>query len=96
MEFTLTVNLDKLSGDSAHELSRVLRYWAGAFKDADLKPNSSMNVYDTRYKKVGRWSITDGATPHNGDSTPHNQVPNGAAPQPEPELPAVPGQPDHV
>lgn len=59
MEFTLTIDLDKLTGDAHHEVSRILRYWAGAIQPSDLGPGSSMNIYDPHFHRVGRWTVGD-------------------------------------
>ena len=89
MEFTLTIDLDKLSGDLGHEVSRILRYWAGAIQPADLTPGSSMNVYDPHFHRVGRWQVTD-APPVARAVSPELPLPERAAP---PEPPAASGDP---
>ncbi|HEX2855854.1 MAG TPA: hypothetical protein VHO26_00020 [Propionibacteriaceae bacterium] len=87
MEFTLTIDLDKLSGDRSHEVARILRYWAGAIKAADLEPGSAMNVYDPHFHRVGRWQVT-AAPPVAEEPEPEAPVAERAAP---PEPPEVPG-----
>ena len=87
MEFTLTIDLDKLSGDTGHEVARILRYWAGAIKAADLKPGTAMNVYDPHYHRVGRWHVDESA-PAVAEDEPEAPLAERAAP---PEPPSVPG-----
>ncbi len=59
MEFILTIDLNKLTGDPHHEVSRILRYWAGTIQPSDLEPGSSMNIYDPHFHRVGRWTVGD-------------------------------------
>ena len=56
--FELTVDLDRLSGDPAQELGRILRYWAGAAKQLDLTTPQEQAIYDTSYAEVGAWRIS--------------------------------------
>ncbi len=79
MEFTLTIDLDKLTGDTGHDVARILRYWAGAIQPADLRPGSSMNVYDPHFHRVGRWQVSD-APPVAQPAVPDLPVPERAAP----------------
>jgi hypothetical protein len=61
VKFVLEVDLDAMAADGAagKELGRILRYWAGAVQQVDLKPGQGSAVYDSAYREVGRWSITD-------------------------------------
>ena len=81
MEFTLTIDLDKLSGERGHEVARILRYWAGAIKAADLEPGSAMNVYDPHFHRVGRWQVS-AATPVAEEPEPEALVERAAPPEP--------------
>lgn len=85
MEFTLTIDLDRITGDTGHELARILRYWAGAIQPSDLSPGSSMNIYDPHFHRVGRWQVSD-ASPQSTPASPVLRVPERAAP---PQPPAV-------
>jgi hypothetical protein len=38
----------------------MLRYWAGNLHHYGLKPGDGSLIYDSGYREVGRWSITDG------------------------------------
>jgi hypothetical protein len=61
MKFVLEVDLDGMTADGAagKELGRIFRYWAGAVQQADLKSGQGSAVYDSAYREVGHWSITD-------------------------------------
>lgn len=59
MKFVLEVDLDDI-GDTAKELSRILRYWGGNLHHYDLVPGDGSVVYDSAYRETGRWSITPG------------------------------------
>jgi hypothetical protein len=55
--FELTVDLDRLTGDPAQELGRILRYWAGSAKQLDLATPQQQAIYDSTYAEVGAWRI---------------------------------------
>ncbi|MCQ9386415.1 hypothetical protein [Brevibacterium moorei] len=57
--FQLDVDLSAMSGDPAEELARVLRYWAGAMKSIDLGQPVEQAIYDSEYKEVGNWRLTE-------------------------------------
>jgi hypothetical protein len=57
MTFELVVDLDRLTGDAAAELGRILRYWAGATKNLDLTTAQEQAIYDSAYSEVGAWRI---------------------------------------
>jgi hypothetical protein len=57
VKFELTVDLDRLTGDPAEELGRILRYWAGAAKQLDLTTPQEQATYDSTYAEVGAWRI---------------------------------------
>jgi len=57
MTFELRVDLDRLTGDAADELGRILRYWAGATKKLDLTAPQEQAIYDSAYTEVGAWRI---------------------------------------
>ncbi len=61
MKFTLEVDMgdDGFGEDSAGELGRILRYWAGNLKHYKLVVGDREVVYDSKYAEVGSWSITD-------------------------------------
>lgn len=62
MRFILEVELDDLlaGGDAGKELGRILRYWAGGVQQLDaLTPGQGTAIYDSAYREVGRWRITD-------------------------------------
>lgn len=59
MEFQLTIDLDRLTGDANQELARILRYWAGAVKTTSLEAGAKTNIYDSSYHKVGKWLIVN-------------------------------------
>jgi hypothetical protein len=58
MKFVLEVNLD-FEGEAEAELGRILRYWAGNLKHYELKPGDNSAIYDSTYKEVGQWQITE-------------------------------------
>jgi hypothetical protein len=57
MTFELTVDLERLTGDAARELGRILRYWAGATKDLDLTTRQEQTIYDSADSEVGAWRV---------------------------------------
>jgi hypothetical protein len=63
MRFVLVVDLDGISaeGEAGKELGRILRYWAGAVQQVELKPGQGSAVYDSAYREVGHWSVTNAA-----------------------------------
>ena len=46
-------------GEAGAELGRILRYWGGAMKQIELNPDAGSAIYDSAYREVGRWQITD-------------------------------------
>lgn len=65
MKFVLEVDLTGTTaeGEAARELGRILRYWAGAFKQMDPAPGQGSAIYDSAYREVGRWVITEPERP---------------------------------
>ncbi len=61
MKFVLEVDISAMTGpgQASAELGRILRYWAGALKQLDPAPGLSQAVYDSGYREVGHWTITD-------------------------------------
>jgi hypothetical protein len=61
VKFVLEVDLDGMIADGAagKELGRILRYWAGAVQQIELKPGQGTAIYDSAYREVGHWSVTD-------------------------------------
>jgi hypothetical protein len=59
MKFILEVDMERLHGDPAAELGRILRYWGGAMKQVELTDGATQALYDSEYAPVGRWLITD-------------------------------------
>jgi hypothetical protein len=59
MKFILEVDMDKIEGQMDKELGRILRYWAGAMPQMELKPGAGTAIYDSAYHEVGRWAITE-------------------------------------
>ena len=60
MKFILEVDLDKIDGDTGKELSRILRYWAGAMKQLPpLSPGDRQDLSDSDYTVVGAWRVED-------------------------------------
>lgn len=57
MQFTLTVDMDHLTGDPEQELSRILRYWAGNLKHYELTEGTNETLMDSAYVPVGQWQI---------------------------------------
>ncbi|RIQ20420.1 hypothetical protein [Jiangella rhizosphaerae] len=58
MKFVLEVELDE-AGDAGKELGRILRYWGGNLHHYELTPGDGSAIYDSGYREVGRWSITE-------------------------------------
>ena len=59
MKFTLEVDMDRLEGDAGKELGRILRYWGGAMNQVELEAGANQALYDSGYREVGRWIITE-------------------------------------
>jgi hypothetical protein len=60
MRFVMEVDLSAMAdGREQDELSRILRYWAGAVKQLDLRPGLSQAIYDSEYTEVGSWAIEE-------------------------------------
>jgi hypothetical protein len=60
MRFVMEVDLSAMAdGTEPEELSRILRYWAGAVKQVRLTPGTSQAVYDSDYTEVGSWEIEE-------------------------------------
>lgn len=62
MKFVLEVDMGDTAfdGNAAQELGRILRYWGGNLNHFDLKPGDGSALYDSEYREVGYWRITDG------------------------------------
>ncbi|MFB9192918.1 hypothetical protein ACFFWA_08100 [Actinomadura verrucosospora] len=45
--------------DAVAELGRILRYWGGNVRHYELRPGDGSAVYDSDYREVGRWEITE-------------------------------------
>jgi hypothetical protein len=59
-KFVLEVDLDGFDKEAtAKELGRILRYWAGAMPQVDLVAGAHQDIYDSTYRKVGRWQISE-------------------------------------
>ncbi|MQA05088.1 MAG: hypothetical protein GEV07_20975 [Streptosporangiales bacterium] len=61
MKFVLEVDMDGFDGKAERELGRILRYWAGNVRHFALAPGDGSVVYDSGYREVGHWTITDQA-----------------------------------
>jgi len=59
VKFILEVDMDRIEGDAGKELGRILRYWGGAMTQVELGAGASQALYDSAYRKVGRWIITE-------------------------------------
>jgi len=60
VKFILEVDISEMPGDeAAKELGRILRYWAGGVGQMELKPGAGSGIYDSAYREVGKWTITD-------------------------------------
>ncbi|MER5974258.1 hypothetical protein ABT112_31895 [Streptomyces sp. NPDC002055] len=59
MKFVLEVDLNegKVTEDSAGELGRILRYWAGNLHHYPLQPGDGSAIHDSDYREVGQWSV---------------------------------------
>ncbi|MGX6602244.1 hypothetical protein ACWKSP_08950 [Micromonosporaceae bacterium Da 78-11] len=59
-KFVLEVDLDGFDGDQVgKELGRVLRYWGGATTQVELAPGARQDIYDSAYRKVGFWEVSE-------------------------------------
>jgi hypothetical protein len=61
MRFVLEVDMGEnaFEGNAVKELGRILRYWGGNLHYFELKPGDGSVVYDSDYREVGRWTITE-------------------------------------
>jgi hypothetical protein len=68
MKFVLEVDMGEagFDGKAAAELGRILRYWGGNLHHFDLKPGDGSAIYDSQYREVGQWSITEVAGSRGG------------------------------
>jgi hypothetical protein len=62
VKFILEVDLDKIDGDTGKELSRILRYWAGAVPQMELIEGAGTGIYDSVYHEVGYWAVKPAST----------------------------------
>ncbi|GAA3142180.1 hypothetical protein GCM10010466_36420 [Planomonospora alba] len=46
-------------GKAVEELGRILRYWGGNLRHYEMKPGDGSVIYDSGYREVGRWTITE-------------------------------------
>jgi hypothetical protein len=61
MRFVLEVDMGEnaFEGNGLKELGRILRYWGGNLHYFEMKPGDGSVVYDSDYREVGRWTITE-------------------------------------
>lgn len=61
MRFMLEVDISGMTGDgeAGKELGRILRYWGGAVPKMELTPGQGSAIYDSAYREVGRWVVTE-------------------------------------
>jgi hypothetical protein len=61
MKFVLEVDMSAWTaeGEAGKEMGRILRYWAGAMKQVELKPGEGTAIYDSAYREVGRWAVVE-------------------------------------
>ena len=61
VKFVLEVDISGMTAreETGKELGRILRYWAGAVQQVELKPGQGSDIYDSAYRPVGRWAVTD-------------------------------------
>jgi hypothetical protein len=61
LKFVLEVDLDGMApdGEAGKELGRILRYWGGSIQQVELRPGAGSAIYDSAYREVGRWIVTD-------------------------------------
>ena len=62
MHFTIDIDIDALTGETEAEIGRILRYWAGALKQMELRPGLEHELRDSQYKPVGTLTIHGGDT----------------------------------
>jgi hypothetical protein len=60
VKFVLEVDLGEhwTDGNAASELGRILRYWGGNVRHYALTAGDRSEIYDSDYREVGQWSIT--------------------------------------
>lgn len=66
MRLTLDLDLDALGDDAAMEAGRILRYWAGAMDQMDLRQPAHHDLMDSSYQAVGTIAVGE-ATDPSGD-----------------------------
>ena len=61
MKFVLEVEMGPTAfdGNAVKELGRILRYWAGNLRHYKLVPGDRDDIYDSAYRQVGHWTITE-------------------------------------
>lgn len=59
MKFILEVDMAQFESNAGKELGRILRYWGGAMDKVELTDGANMQIYDSEYRHVGHWLITD-------------------------------------
>ncbi|MEV0258944.1 hypothetical protein AB0H82_32365 [Streptomyces sp. NPDC050732] len=61
MRFQLEIDMGETAFDvrAAEELGRILRYWGGNLGHYALTPGDGESVYDSAYREVGRWTVTE-------------------------------------
>jgi hypothetical protein len=61
MRFVLEVDMGEnaFERNAVKELGRILRYWGGNLHYFEMKPGDGSVVYDSDYREVGRWTITE-------------------------------------
>ncbi|MFH8611989.1 hypothetical protein ACH4D5_31350 [Streptomyces sp. NPDC018029] len=61
MRFQLEIDMGETAfdGRAAEELGRILRYWGGNLGHYALTPGDGESVYDSAYREVGRWTVTE-------------------------------------
>lgn len=65
MKFVLEVDMGETAfdGNAVAELGRILRYWGGNLRHYEMKPGDGSVIYDSAYREVGSWSITEASDP---------------------------------
>lgn len=61
MKFVLEVDMAGFEDNADKELGRILRYWAGAMPQVKLEAGAGSAIYDSAYREVGSWRITEAA-----------------------------------
>lgn len=60
MRLKLDIDLDKLAGEPATEVGRILRYWGGNMSEELLEPGFAQDLYDSTYTEpVGTLTLED-------------------------------------